>query len=127
MPKDLAMTSVIPLVFAFVRTTLLETAVTIVLLDFSISQPVKVLFLAKHTNKKHLVIVQLFIDCMCNAHGSVGKACDADGKCTCQHGFTGDKCDQCLPEHYMFNNDCAGKSVLILHLQNVPLQIKLQN
>lgn len=42
MPKDLAMTSVIPLVFAFVRTTLLETAVTIVLLDFSISQPVKI-------------------------------------------------------------------------------------
>uniref|UniRef100_A0A6P7G0Y5 Laminin subunit alpha-1-like isoform X1 n=2 Tax=Diabrotica virgifera virgifera TaxID=50390 RepID=A0A6P7G0Y5_DIAVI len=41
------------------------------------------------------------IPCNCNKYGIVPGdlgVCDKDGRCTCQEGFTGDKCNQCVKE-----------------------------
>ncbi len=37
-------------------------------------------------------------DCECGV-GSVGLNCSAEGRCYCQPGVTGDKCDRCAPFH----------------------------
>merc|ERR1711884_394623 len=44
--------------------------------------------------------------CQCDVQGSVDNTCNAEGVCTCNHGYTGDKCDECIPHHYMHNNVC---------------------
>lgn len=34
--------------------------------------------------------------------GSRSLQCNAEGKCQCKPGVTGDKCDICAPNHYEF-------------------------
>ena len=62
---------------------------------------------------------------MLDQYGAVGKACDAEGKCTCQPGHTGDKCDQCLPEHYMLNNNCEGTNFALINTLHATTKIFL--
>ncbi|KAM6984916.1 laminin subunit gamma-3 [Aplochiton taeniatus] len=40
---------------------------------------------------------QLCNPCLCNQIGSVSLQCDAEGKCVCRAGVTGEKCDTCQP------------------------------
>ncbi|XP_029692909.1 laminin subunit gamma-3 isoform X1 [Takifugu rubripes] len=35
------------------------------------------------------------LPCICNINGSVSLQCDAEGKCACRTGVTGEKCDKC--------------------------------
>ncbi|CAH2254547.1 jg25249, partial [Pararge aegeria aegeria] len=42
--------------------------------------------------------------CNCNPTGSRSLQCNAEGKCQCKPGVTGDKCDMCAPNHYEFTN-----------------------
>ena len=46
--------------------------------------------------------------CECNTEGTEngGNTCDDDGKCTCESGITGDKCNSCEIGSYTFP-DCA--------------------
>jgi len=41
--------------------------------------------------------------CNCNQVGSLSLSCNADGKCACKAGVTGDKCDTCKPGYYGFS------------------------
>ena len=44
------------------------------------------------------VILKILIsDCKCNPNGSTSMSCDDKGDCTCKSGFTGSKCDECIP------------------------------
>ena len=54
--------------------------------------------------------------CNCDPIGSSTGACDEDsGQCECLPGVTGQRCDQCLPNHYGLNKaGCAGRKHLIL-------------
>ena len=38
-----------------------------------------------------------FSECKCNPEGSTALDCDNNGHCSCKEGFTGIKCDECLP------------------------------
>ena len=38
-----------------------------------------------------------FSDCECNPAGSIALECDSKGVCSCREGYTGIKCDKCLP------------------------------
>lgn len=42
------------------------------------------------------------LPCNCNPTGSRSLQCNAEGKCQCKPGVTGDKCDVCAPNHYDF-------------------------
>lgn len=44
-------------------------------------------------------------DCGCNPIGSESKQCDPSGKCKCRPGITGEKCDQCAPNHFGMSVD----------------------
>uniref|UniRef100_H3D7F3 Laminin, gamma 3 n=1 Tax=Tetraodon nigroviridis TaxID=99883 RepID=H3D7F3_TETNG len=37
------------------------------------------------------------LPCNCNINGSVSLQCDAEGRCPCRAGVTGEKCDKCGP------------------------------
>ncbi|XP_029024398.1 laminin subunit gamma-3 isoform X2 [Betta splendens] len=37
------------------------------------------------------------LPCNCNVYGAAGLQCDADGRCACRAGVTGEKCDACRP------------------------------
>ena len=46
---------------------------------------------------------QFFLACECNVDGSVDTKCSTpEGKCTCNDGVGGDKCDVCKTEHFGF-------------------------
>ena len=54
-----------------------------------------------------------FIECNCDEDGSEDGNCDVDsGKCSCKHGFDGDKCNTCAKEFFGFPN-CLGIFFLI--------------
>lgn len=40
--------------------------------------------------------------CSCDIHGSLGLACDSQGKCTCKENYDGDKCDRCRKTYYVY-------------------------
>ena len=50
-----------------------------------------------------------FLGCDCDNAGSNGTSCHTNGKCICKSGYTGDKCDICLPGYYQeINGTCQG-------------------
>ena len=50
-----------------------------------------------------------FLDCECDSIGSNRTSCDTDGNCTCKAGFTGEKCDACLPGYFKGTSEiCQG-------------------
>lgn len=49
------------------------------------------------------------VSCACNAVGSTTTGCDASGRCSCQPGVTGPKCDRCLPGYYGFGRSGCRK------------------
>ena len=57
----------------------------------------------------------MFLDCDCNAVGSVNYTlpCDVyNGQCDCHPGVTGRRCDRCLDMFYNFSSSgCTGKLV----------------
>ena len=56
-----------------------------------------------------------FLDCNCNADGSLDDTCDAEtGKCHCKCNVEGDKCDTCTAGYHTFP-DCHG---IILFTRN---------
>ena len=44
----------------------------------------------------------LTLDCNCNADGSTSLQCKEDGTCDCKKYIEGEKCDQCMEQHYNF-------------------------
>uniref|UniRef100_A0A8C4QXA4 Laminin, beta 2 (laminin S) n=1 Tax=Eptatretus burgeri TaxID=7764 RepID=A0A8C4QXA4_EPTBU len=60
---------------------------------------------------KTLLFLSLYIACHCNQLGTVGSGdvCDqTTGDCFCKRFVTGQKCDQCLPEHWALGHDAIG-------------------
>ena len=48
-------------------------------------------------------MINSFLACECNVDGSVDTKCSTpEGKCTCNDGVGGDKCDVCKTEHFGF-------------------------
>ncbi|ERL87465.1 hypothetical protein D910_04857 [Dendroctonus ponderosae] len=43
------------------------------------------------------------VPCKCDQTGSVYQQCNSEGKCRCQPGVTGDKCDKCGENYYDFS------------------------
>ena len=43
-----------------------------------------------------------FIECNCDEDGSIYENCDDTGKCSCKHGFDGDKCNTCANNFFGF-------------------------
>ena len=50
----------------------------------------------------------IFSDCDCNAQGSYGNTCNANGECNCKANIVGNKCNACSAGFYNFPN-CQGK------------------
>ena len=110
--KDLA----IPLVMfhqgdVFVTKMQVEIIVIHVPLAIMISPTAKVLY--QQFKLDHIQILSSdlenpFKDCGCDVTGAVDKNCDAEGKCMCKEGYTGDKCNQCAAGNFGFPN-CHGK------------------
>ena len=50
--------------------------------------------------------------CECDPHGSSSTSCSSSGECTCNPGYTGDKCDNsnCTLGYYSSGSQCFGKS-----------------
>ena len=46
----------------------------------------------------------IYLECMCNANGSISLDCDDNGQCLCKDGFTGTKCFDCKP--YIIGQAC---------------------
>ena len=42
------------------------------------------------------------IHCGCNVEGSTSSQCDFSGRCSCQMGVVGDKCDRCQVNYYTY-------------------------
>lgn len=59
-----------------------------------------------------LINLQLifFRPCNCHVSGTVDSSvgCDDSGKCECESGAGGDKCDTCLPSYYNITAGCEG-------------------
>ena len=54
-------------------------------------------------------------ECLCNTVGSVDTSCTDDaGVCTCNEGYSGDKCDSCADGWFMINGVCHGKFPLLI-------------
>ena len=44
----------------------------------------------------------LITACNCNNLGSVNLSCSSNGVCSCKHGFTGNKCNECASGYFGF-------------------------
>ena len=47
------------------------------------------------------------IVCGCDSNGSTTLQCNANGKCNCQVGYSGDKCNQCAADYFGYPT-CKG-------------------
>ena len=47
-------------------------------------------------------------ECLCDTVGSIDLSCNANGICSCNVGYDGDKCDQCATGYYLSNGICQG-------------------
>ena len=47
--------------------------------------------------------------CNCNSDGSLGVACDENGRCVCRPGVLGVKCDQCGENRFNLSAGCTRK------------------
>lgn len=47
--------------------------------------------------------------CGCKQSGALSESCDQSGRCQCEEGFAGDKCDRCAHGYYGSHaNKCTG-------------------
>jgi hypothetical protein len=61
-----------------------------------------------------IIIIILSLGCGCSSPGSIGTGCNSGGVCSCNTGFTGTKCNQCLPGYY--GASCQRITLLLLLL-----------
>ena len=54
-----------------------------------------------------------FIACGCRTTGSKNSTCDNDGKCSCNIGYIGDKCNECKNSYYETQGGCSGTSIMV--------------
>ena len=54
--------------------------------------------------------------CGCYTEGSSNSSCNSTGQCTCETGYTGDKCDSCESEYYKSGSNCTGKNFVMIHI-----------
>ena len=65
-------------------------------------------FLYEYSLFSKVLIISIFIACLCDEEGSNGKGCgESNGKCECKDNVVGDKCTQCTDGTYMFP-ECEG-------------------
>ena len=50
--------------------------------------------------------------CNCASPGSANSNCNSNGVCTCNTGYTGNKCDSCAATYYMSGGACTGNHFL---------------
>ena len=73
---------------------------------------------------------QTILECQCNQDGSASMNCDANGDCICKEGYTGKKCDACMPnvigdkcdtclEHFFNYPTCEGLFNQLFRIQMV--------
>uniref|UniRef100_A0A8C1CBX1 Laminin subunit alpha 2 n=1 Tax=Cyprinus carpio carpio TaxID=630221 RepID=A0A8C1CBX1_CYPCA len=55
--------------------------------------------------------------CQCSARGSVSQRCDSEGRCICQVGYVGRRCDLLRPPHTRRETRRPVQQVPILHIQ----------
>ena len=61
------------------------------------------------------IISKKSTECLCKTVGSVDTSCTDDaGVCTCNEGYSGDKCDSCADGWFMINGVCHGKFPLLI-------------
>ena len=49
--------------------------------------------------------------CNCDINGGLSFRCDFNGKCDCKTGYSGDKCDSCIPGFYDSDGNDADENV----------------
>ena len=66
------------------------------------------------------IITKEITECLCYTVGSLDTSCTDDaGACTCNEGYSGDKCDSCADAWFMINGVCHGKFTLFLLIRNI--------
>ena len=57
-----------------------------------------------------ITIQNSFLECKCDPEGSSSIECSSNGQCTCNIGYTGEKCDICADTFFsQERGKCAGK------------------
>lgn len=51
-----------------------------------------------------------YLGCKCSKEGAIDGTCTDGRQCRCKNGYTGKRCDQCMPGFGTFPN-CTGKCV----------------
>ena len=100
---------------------LMETSVTHVPRDFLDFQIVEVSFSSNFQKIHYLFFftfyLMSFIECNCHQDGSLDGNCNDTGKCSCKHGFDGDKCNTCAKGLFGFPR-CQGIDFFSIFLKN---------